>query len=140
MNNFTPVEGLIGGLMIGGAATILILFNGRIAGIAGIYRGLLEMGAEWGKRASFVLGLLVGPVLVSALGGCVPKVEVSNNWLVLILAGLFVGYGVSLGNGCTSGHGVCGLARGSVRSLLATLCFMAVAVTVVLITRHLGGQ
>jgi uncharacterized membrane protein YedE/YeeE len=139
MENFTPLEGLVGGLMIGGAAAVLAVLNGRIAGIAGIYRGLIAFGAGWGERATFVAGLLLGPIIVGGFGGIVPIVEISTNWFVLIFAGLLVGFGASLGNGCTSGHGVCGLARGSLRSLVATLTFMGVAVAVVLISRLLCG-
>ena len=111
MENFTPLEGLVGGLMIGGAAAVLAVLNGRIAGIAGIYRGLIAFGAGWAERATFVAGLLLGPIIVGGFGGIVPIVEISTNWFVLILAGLLVGFGASLGNGCTSGHGVCGIGR-----------------------------
>jgi len=141
MENFTPISGLIGGLMIGGAASLLVLLNGRIAGISGIFAEMLApTPGDWAWRAAFVIGIIAGPPLVAALSGQPTEIAITTDWALLIAAGLLVGYGVRLGNGCTSGHGVCGLARGSGRSLAATMVFFAVAVATVFVVRHvLGG-
>lgn len=142
MENFTPFSALIGGAIIGLAAVTLLLFNGRIAGISGILGGLLNPKtgeAPW--RAAFLIGLVLGAFIVSALGYGPKEIRITSSWLLLIAGGVIVGFGTRLGSGCTSGHGVCGLGRLSPRSLAATLIFMAVAMLVVLVTRHLlaGG-
>lgn len=140
MENFTPLSGLIGGAMIGLAASLLILVNGRIAGISGILGGALMATSNdrfW--RIAFVAGLLLGPLLVAAGTGVAPKVEVWAGLPTLVGAGLLVGFGTRLGNGCTSGHGVCGIARGSPRSLAATAVFFVVAAWTVFVTRHVIG-
>lgn len=140
MENFTPVSGLIGGLLIGLAASLLVLLNGRIAGISGIFSGLLfPKKTDWIWRAAFIVGILIGPVIVRLLGGGPSTVTIEPALPILVIAGLLVGYGVRAGNGCTSGHGVCGLARGSGRSLVATVTFFATAVVTVFIVRHIGG-
>lgn len=132
---------LLGGILIGLAASLLLLFNGRVAGISGIVGGLLppERG-DIGWRVAFVAGLVGGGLL---LGGLFPRVlgaPVVTGVAVPVVAGLLVGFGTRLGNGCTSGHGVCGLARGSLRSLVATLTFMATGALTVFLVRHvLGG-
>ncbi len=140
MENFTPVSGLIGGLMIGAAASLLVLLTGRVAGISGIFGGIFGARADdlsW--RVAFVAGLILGPMAVVALGGALPKISLQGSLPVLIIAGLLVGYGTRLGNGCTSGHGVCGIARGSPRSLVATGVFFAVAAVTVFVVRHVVG-
>lgn len=134
---FTPVSALIGGALIGMAAAWLVLLNGRIAGISGILSGLLTPRSgdiRW--RLSFVLGLLLSPWLYSLVVSR-PVIEIEASWYMLVLAGLLVGIGTRFGSGCTSGHGVCGLARLSPRSLVATLCFMATGFATVYVVRHL---
>lgn len=131
-------EALLGGVLIGLAATALLLFNGRIAGISGIVNGLVGQDAgERGWRIAFLLGLAGAGMLVMKLTGQASASPATTP--VLLLAGLLVGFGTRLGSGCTSGHGVCGLARLSLRSLVAVLVFMAAAVLTVFVTRHLAG-
>ena len=138
-NQFTPFQSLLGGALIGLAAAFLLLFNGRIAGVSGIVSGLIKQTpAEWKWRLAFVLGLISAPwmyQLVTAL----PLSTVDADWKSLILAGLLVGVGTRYGSGCTSGHGVCGLARISPRSLAATLAFMLSGFVSVYLIRHLLG-
>jgi len=133
---------LLGGVLIGLASALLLLFNGRIAGISGIAGGLLApVRGEWGWRAAFIGGLVAGGVLLRALFPQVLGAPVVTGLGVTVLAGLLVGFGTRLGSGCTSGHGVCGLSRGSPRSLAATLTFMATAGLTVFVVRHvLGGN
>jgi len=137
MANFTPIASLLGGLLIGTAAALLLLVNGRIAGISGIAAGLLspQAGARtW--RALFLAGLVAGAFVANRVGfGPLP--EIAAGWPFIILGGLLVGYGTRLGGGCTSGHGVCGLARLSSRSLAATATFMAAGIATVFVLRHL---
>ena len=137
MENFTPVSGLIGGLLIGLSTVLLILFNGRIAGISGIVGGLLaRKGSEIGWRAVFVVGLLLGAfVYTLATGGALP-VNIQASLPVMVAAGLLVGFGTRLGSGCTSGHGVSGIARFSKRSIVATLMFFVTAIITVFLTHH----
>jgi uncharacterized membrane protein YedE/YeeE len=136
MENFTPVSSLLGGLLIGAAAALLILANGRIAGVSGIAGGLLSPqagGRAW--RILFLLGLIAGAFGLQRLGlGPLPRIEAG--WPLLLLGGLAVGFGTRLGGGCTSGHGVCGLARFSARSLAATAVFMAAGIATVYVLRH----
>ncbi|MDO3510019.1 YeeE/YedE family protein [Ralstonia pseudosolanacearum] len=138
--HFTPGPALIGGLAIGAAAAMLVLFNGRIAGISGILGGLLERPRDdmaW--RLAFLAGLIGAPVLAAALGQpLVP--DIGAGWGEVLAAGFVVGLGTRYAGGCTSGHGVCGLSRGSLRSLVATATFMAAGVLTVFVQRHvLGG-
>lgn len=134
---FTPFSALAGGALIGLAAALLILLNGRVAGISGIVGGLLAPRAgEVGWRLAFVAGLLLSPLLF-ALSVGLPAARIEASQALLVAAGLLVGFGTRLGSGCTSGHGVCGLARLSPRSLAATLCFMAAGVATVYVIRHL---
>lgn len=124
---FTPLLSFVGGLLIGGAAWILILFCGRIAGISGIIGGLLAAGAtDRAWRLAFLLGIVISPLLYGLVYR-LPTIEITASWPTLVIAGLLVGIGTRYGSGCTSGHGVCGLSRLSPRSLVATLTFMAVA-------------
>jgi uncharacterized membrane protein YedE/YeeE len=138
VTNFTPVSALIGGLLIGVSASMLLLLTGRIAGISGIVGGLLAP-RRWdvGWRVSFIAGLLAAPFVYRIAGGTMPPVWIDVSLPVLIVAGVLVGFGTRLGGGCTSGHGVCGIGRASPRSLAATGVFMAAAVTTVFLTRHL---
>ena len=124
---FTPFLSFLGGVLIGCATWILLLFCGRIAGISGILGGVLSRGTpDRGWRLAFLVGIIISPLLY-ALVYPLPAIEVSASWPILIIAGLLVGIGTRDGSGCTSGHGVCGLSRLSPRSLVATLTFMAVA-------------
>lgn len=133
---FTPWPALAGGVLIGLATAVLLLFNGRIAGISGIVGGLLQRTpGPVGWRMAFVLGLVIAPVLWTMVS-VIPPVEIEASQGVLVLAGLIVGFGTRLGSGCTSGHGVCGLSRLSPRSLAATLIFMAAGFVTVYLLRH----
>lgn len=138
---FTPLSSTIGGMLIGLAAVLLMLFDGRIAGISGILARLYlpYRESDPGAALAFVLGLMAAPLVVElATGRAVPQL-VSSNAAVMIIAGLLVGFGTVYGNGCTSGHGVCGLSRLSPRSVVATAIFMLTAFATVFITRHVLG-
>lgn len=125
--HFTPLESAIGGVVIGAAASMLILFCGRVAGISGILGGVLSRANNnKGWRIAFLLGMVLSPVLWRLVAP-LPAVSITASWPMLVVAGLLVGVGTRYGSGCTSGHGVCGLSRLSVRSLVATLTFMAAA-------------
>lgn len=135
LENFTPISGLVGGLLIGLATALMMLFNGRIAGISGIVGGLLaRKGLEVGWRVVFVVGLLLGALTyMVATGGAIP-VRIQTSLPIMVVAGLLVGFGSRLGSGCTSGHGVSGIARLSKRSIVATLMFMGSAILTVFLT------
>jgi uncharacterized membrane protein YedE/YeeE len=134
--HFTPWSSLAGGLLIGLAASTLVLFNGRIAGISGIAGGLLApQRADMAWRVAFLLGLLLAPVAFR-LFGRLPFPRIDAGFGTLLIAGLLVGIGTSYGSGCTSGHGVCGLSRLSPRSLVATIAFMAAGMATVFLVRH----
>jgi uncharacterized membrane protein YedE/YeeE len=138
-NAFTPGSALAGGVLIGVAAAMFALLNGRIAGVSGIVGGLLEPAkGDVGWRAAFVLGL-VGAPMVYMLFAAVPKPQIDAEFGALIAAGLLVGIGTRYGSGCTSGHGVCGLSRLSLRSLTATLTFMGAGFATMFVMRHLLG-
>ncbi|TVR84576.1 MAG: YeeE/YedE family protein [Rhodospirillales bacterium] len=142
MTEFTPVSALLGGAMIGAAAVLLLALLGRIAGISGIVGSLLPPApaADWPWRAAFVAGLIAGPVLVAWASGTAPAIWFPMGLPWIALAGFLVGVGTMIGSGCTSGHGVCGIARLAPRSLVATGVFMASAIAVVFIIRHgIGG-
>lgn len=140
MTEFTPLSAALGGILIGFSALILFLFDGRIAGISGILGNLLALRTgEIAWRAAFLVGLIAAPALYAAAGGTLPPLTVTSSVPVLIIGGFLVGFGTRLGNGCTSGHGVCGMARLSPRSIAATLIFMMVAAIMVFIMRHLIG-
>ena len=140
MANFTPISAAIGGALIGLAAALLMLTTGRIAGISGIFGGCLDFGTgDKGWRLAFIAGLILAPLTVSLAGFPVPIPDMPASWVVIVAAGLLVGFGTKLGSGCTSGHGVCGIARLSPRSIVATATFMGVAVVVVALTRHVFG-
>jgi uncharacterized protein len=136
-NAFTPWSSLAGGMLIGAAAALLVFFNGRIAGISGILGGMLKPAkGEGAWRATFIAGLLTAPV-VFALCRDLPRPQIDADTAALVLAGVLVGVGTRYGAGCTSGHGVCGLSRLSLRSLVATLLFMAAGFATVFVVRHL---
>lgn len=138
-SQFTPWSALAGGALIGLAAAVLLLLNGRIAGISGVLGGLLSpQPGESGWRLAFLAGLIGAP-LVWQLVATPPQPQIDAGWGLLIAAGLLVGLGTRYGSGCTSGHGVCGLSRLSPRSLVATLAFMASGFATVYVLRHLIG-
>ena len=134
---FTPWASLLGGVLIGASAVMVMVLFGRIAGIAGISLGALSPargGADRGWRVAFVAGLVAAPLLVAPFAAI--EQTVSDNLGGMVLAGLLVGVGTALSSGCTSGHGVCGLARLSVRSAAAVACFMLFAGATVFVLRH----
>jgi uncharacterized protein len=141
MHNLTPVSGLLGGALIGLAASLLMILTGRLAGVSGILGGLLTPKTDdraW--RIAFIAGLIAAPLLAALAGAPLPAPVMTSNIALIALAGLLVGFGTRLGNGCTSGHGVCGFARLSTRSITATLIFMVTAFVTVAIARHgFGG-
>lgn len=134
---FAPAAAIAGGLLIGLAAALLLLFNGRIAGISGVLGGLLRpRSGDVAWRLAFVLGLLAAPLAWELLAPLpMPRIDAGTG--VLVVAGLLVGLGTRYGAGCTSGHGVCGLSRRSPRSLVATLAFMGAGFATVYVVRHL---
>lgn len=141
MTSLSPLAALAGGVMIGTAAGLLLLLSGRIAGVSGMAAratGLSGSSVPWSQAAAFLIGLPSGAALISAFVRQ-PQVTVTSSVPLLLIAGLLVGFGTRLGNGCTSGHGVCGVARLSPRSIAATLAFMSAGVAVVFIARHLVG-
>jgi hypothetical protein len=139
MLNFTPGTSAAGGALIGLAAAIFILANGRIAGISGILGGLLRpMAGDISWRITFVLGLVMAPVLYSLFAE-LPAIRIDSGFPALVIAGLLVGIGTRYSSGCTSGHGICGISRLSPRSLVATTSFMAAGFATVFVLRHLLG-
>ena len=139
MTDFTPWSSLSGGILIGLAAVVLMAFNGRIAGMTGILSGIIPpVDGEWRWRAAFLGGAIAAPVVLVGLGANIPfAVPVSAG--ALIVGGFIVGIGVTFGNGCPSGHGVCGISRGSPRSIAAVLTFMLTAAITVFLIRHVFG-
>jgi uncharacterized membrane protein YedE/YeeE len=149
MTDFDAASALLGGALIGLAAALLMLLLGRIAGVSGILAGAFDSvrggGSRSGTRdgawrAAFVLGLVAVPLSANAVGFNVLPPQMPGSWSLIAVAGLLVGFGTRLGGGCTSGHGVCGMARLSLRSIAATMVFMVTAALVVAIMRHgIGG-
>jgi uncharacterized membrane protein YedE/YeeE len=140
MENFTPIESLSGGILIGLASVALLYFAGRIAGISGIFGGILQAHhgeTQW--RILFVAGLIVGGIIVQLVRPEMLEVKVDRTTFAIIVAGLLVGVGARLGNGCTSGHGVCGIGRMAPRSMIAVVVFMTSAAATVYIVNHLLG-
>lgn len=138
--DFTPGLSFAGGALIGLAAVLLLLWRGRIAGVSGIAAGLLPpvSASNFACNAAFIVGLIVAPLLYIAISGNAVELSVLTSTGQIIIAGLLVGFGAAYGRGCTSGHGVCGLSRLSVRSLVAVAVFMTTAALTVFIVRH-GG-
>ena len=137
MADFTPISAMIGGAMIGLSAVLLMLLIGRIAGISGIFGGFLGFGLnDKGWRIAFIAGLILAPLIAGSVGYPMPSPQMPVSWTVILAAGLLVGFGTRLGGGCTSGHGICGVARLSARSITATAIFMFTAILVVALTRH----
>jgi uncharacterized protein len=137
MGDFTPVSGLIGGLLIGLAVALMLLLNGRIAGVSGIVGGLVNPKAgDTGWRAAFVVGLPLGALAYILLAGGPTPVDVLASPPAVLIGGLLVGFGTRMGSGCTSGHGLCGLSLLSRRSVVATAVFFGVAMVTVFLTGH----
>lgn len=141
VTEFTPQASLIGGLLIGLSAVILLAAVGRIMGATGILGGFIEPKnwSDWSWRAVILLGMLSGPIAMELITGTGPDIQVPISKLLLIIGGVIVGVGVTFGGGCTSGHGVCGVARMSSRSLVATITFMLTAGVTVYVVRHVIG-
>ncbi|OYW59181.1 MAG: hypothetical protein B7X99_19415 [Rhizobiales bacterium 17-65-6] len=141
MTEFTPFASLGGGMLIGTAAVLLMALHGRIAGMTGILSGLIPpVSRDWGWRAAFIAGAILAPAIATAVAGVGTIAFVSTTpapWV--IVGGFIVGVGVYFSSGCTSGHGVCGLARLSPRSIAATLVFMATTAATVFVVRHVFG-
>ena len=138
-NHFTPWSALAGGGLIGISVALLILVNGRVAGITGIIGGLFKpIKSDIAWRIAFTLGLVLAPILWLLLAP-LPEITIDASYNLLVIAGLIVGFGARLGSGCTSGHGVCGISRLSPRSIIATLAFMGTGFLTVFIVRHLLG-
>ena len=138
--HFTPWSSLAGGILLGLASALFILLNGRILGISGILGGLLKrQPGDIGWRMAFVLGMLAAPLTLGLIApaGLVSAPRIEASYLLVVVAGLLVGYGTRMGSGCTSGHGVCGLSRLSPRSMVATASFMAAGFVIVYLMRHL---
>lgn len=139
---FTPFASSLGGALIGLSAVVLFAAHGRIAGISGLVSRMLPPSvgsAGLPQGITFLIGLLLAAPLWFALTGAAPEQVVSSNAVLMVIAGLLVGFGSVIGNGCTSGHGVCGISRGSARSIAATLTFMATAFVTVFVLRHVVG-
>ena len=140
MANFTPISAAIGGALIGLSAVLLMLLNGRIAGVTGVFAGLVDpTSTDRAWRATFIVGLIAAPLSAALIGYAVPVPQMPVSLITVVAAGLLVGFGTRLSNGCTSGHGICGIARLSPRSITATAVFMAAAIVVVALTRHVFG-
>ena len=140
MENFTPVSALIGGGLIGAGAAALLWLNGRIAGISGIFNGVLNpQSGETAWRALFLIGLIAGASLYMWLNPAAYTPRAGFPVALLVLSGFLVGFGTRMGSGCTSGHGVCGVARLSIRSLVATIIFVLAGMVTVFVVRHLFG-
>lgn len=138
--SFTPLASLGGGVLIGTAAVLLMALNGRIAGMTGILSGVIPpLASDWAWRAAFLAGAILAPTIFLMVGGTI-EFAVPPSTMALIIGGLIVGIGVYFGSGCTSGHGVCGMARVSPRSIAATLVFMIATFITVFVTRHVLGM
>jgi len=135
---FTPIAGIAGGVLIGLASALLLVTDGRVAGVSGIFsRALVPTRGDFAWRLAFLLGLLIGAALTIRATHDVHGFAITPSSPLVIAGGLLVGFGTTLGNGCTSGHGVCGIARGSRRSFAATAAFMAAGVATMFVLRHL---
>ena len=132
--NFTPLSALTGGLLIGLSVALFFILNGRMIGISGIASSLLTSNDKKIENFLFLIGLIIGPVIYNLFSGKEINISISNSLILLIIAGFLVGFGTRLGNGCTSGHGISGISRFSLRSIIATLTFMIVGIITVFIS------
>lgn len=141
MTEFTPLASLLGGAMIGFAAVLLMVFRGRVLGATGILTGFMtpDSSSDWAWRAVLMAGMVSGPLVYLLFTGGWPEIVSPVSIPMLIIGGVIVGLGVVYGSGCTSGHGVCGLARFSRRSVVATATFMATTAATVYVIRHVIG-
>lgn len=141
MTEFTPVSAVIGGALIGLSAVMLMAFNGRIAGISGLFSGAFSSAAgDRAWRRFFLIGLIAAPIIYTLSVKVAPEFGITSSLPVIVVAGILVGFGTRLGSGCTSGHGVCGMSRLSLRSMVAVALFMASgAITVALAKLAVGG-
>lgn len=142
MNNFTPITGLLGGALIGLSVTMMMLFVGRITGISGIFGGLVvPQRGEVAWRVTFVAGLVSGGLILRVFYPQAFPVQLDSSMVLVVMAGLLVGFGTRMGSGCTSGHGICGLARFSQRSFVSVFTFIATGAVAVYLLRHIlrGG-
>jgi uncharacterized membrane protein YedE/YeeE len=141
MTEFTPFASLFGGVLIGLSAVLLMLVLGRVMGATGILTGFVNptSGADWRWRAAMLAGMVTAPLVYFTVTGGMPTIEVPVSMPLMLVGGFIVGIGVTLGSGCTSGHGVCGMARLSGRSITATLTFMAATAVTVFVIRHVIG-
>lgn len=138
---FTPQSSLVGGILIGVASILLMAFLGRIMGATGILAGIIDPKGwpDWSWRAAVLLGMISGPLAMQLILGTGPEIQVPVSPMMLVIGGLLVGVGVTFGSGCTSGHGVCGMARLSSRSIVATITFMISTAITVFLVRHVFG-
>jgi uncharacterized protein len=140
MHDFTPFSALLGGALVGLSASLFLLTHGRVAGISGLYGGIFRRAStDRGLRLAFIVGLLLSGVAVRIVHPAAFETAWTAALPVAVVAGLLVGFGTQLGNGCTSGHGVCGISRFSARSLVATVTFMAAGIVTTFVVRHLAG-
>lgn len=136
--SFTPIPSLIGGMILGVSAALYVLLHGQILGISGIISGLTHpKNGDISWRLALILGIVTAPIIALLLFGIRPVIEIQTDWIGILLAGVFVGFGTQYGSGCTSGHGICGLSRLSPRSLVATISFMSAGIFTVYVLRHL---
>ncbi|KQN71569.1 MULTISPECIES: YeeE/YedE thiosulfate transporter family protein [unclassified Devosia] len=136
---FTPLQALLGGSLIGASAVALMALHGRIAGMTGILTGLVLPKGDWDWRLAFLIGAIAAPLMILLLTGSTLPLQAELPYWAITLGGLLVGIGVTFGGGCTSGHGICGIARLAARSILATLIFMLTTFVTVFVVRHILG-
>ncbi len=140
MTDFTPISGLIGGIIIGLSAVVLLLFKGRVAGISGILSGAFTKNrTELSWRVLFLSGVVLGPIFASFFASYLPS-DINLSWTTVVIGAFLVGFGTNLAGGCTSGHGICGVGRFSMRSIWATVVFMSVAMLTVFVSGYLSSS
>ena len=137
IENFTPLSAFLGGLVIGIAVMLFFAFNGRLIGISGIARNFLNSNDKRFDNFLFLIGLILGPIIYQLFSKEVVSINITNSIYLLGIAGLLVGFGTSIGSGCTSGHGICGISRFSLRSIIATVTFMIVGILTVFVTNFI---